>query len=139
MSIFSAKKSVAETTGVDLLRAAAAARVKRINYATLARDFGITTEHFLDFANGRRELTDATLGLLAKEFFDAEFDSAANRLRSKNRMPPTSMGIPPPRFDPTIPRPHHPPPFDPAAPRTAINPGPGLTKAWDGKRPGWAE
>ena len=100
----------------------------------LARDLGIPAEHFREFAAGHRDLTDVTLAALAKHFFDADFDPVANRLRSKSTAPATSMGITPPRFDAKMQ--HYPPPFDPAAPPGRINPGPGLTRPWDGKRPG---
>ena len=120
-----------------MLRAVASARVKKIDaYADLARDLGITADDFRDFAAGRNDLTEPQLKAMAKEFFDAEFDATCNRLRSKHAKAPTTFAsaIPGPLqldwLDVTK------LPFFKPAPLQS--PGPGLTKPWDGSRPGWA-
>ncbi len=96
MNLFTPKPSpVAEITGTDILRSMAAARINRIDYATVAKDLGIVAEHFREFAAGTRDLPSPALAALAKHFLDAEFDPALNRLRSKNRTPAASIGVTP--------------------------------------------
>ena len=60
---------VEPVTGTDILRACALRRVKKVRYAALAQDLGITGNHFVDFAEGRRDLPVEKLQLLCKEFY----------------------------------------------------------------------
>ena len=88
--------------GTDAIRAALAARNKKLNLAALARDHAIPADTFENFIAGRTKLSPEVLALLATVLFNghAVFDASIDRLRPAKKQEPRSLGVRPPPFVP---------------------------------------
>jgi hypothetical protein len=123
-------------TGTDILRDATRSRRQKGHLGILARDLHVSISDLEAFTDNGRPLPEPVLQALAKEFFNAELDIAANRLRSLNNAAPKLMGIAPAPLDRNAVT--YPPRADPKA-RHYINPGPPMipSQLQAAKRPGW--
>ncbi|MBR0710137.1 hypothetical protein [Bradyrhizobium liaoningense] len=91
-----------EVTGTDLLRQVAAARVKKIDYARLAKSVGIAPDDLLDFSQGRKNLPADTLCRLTTEMMQGtRFYPDQDVLGPLEQIEPRPMGIRPDPFVPT--------------------------------------
>jgi hypothetical protein len=119
-------------TGTDVLRGALYARLHKGALPLLARDLNVGIARLEDFARGQGKLPPEILASLAKEFFNADYNSAADRLQSVTKQPPQLMGIAPEPFDPKA----HPPAgrnFGGHSPYSPVKSVPTQKQ----KRPGW--
>ncbi|MEY9594443.1 hypothetical protein ABIA06_006734 [Bradyrhizobium yuanmingense] len=92
-----------EVTGTELLRQVAAARVKKIDYARLAKSVGIAPDDLLDFSQGRKNLPADTLCRLATEMMQGtRFYPDRDLLGPLERVEAKALGIKP---DPFVPAP----------------------------------
>ncbi|MCA1474299.1 hypothetical protein [Bradyrhizobium sp. NBAIM08] len=91
-----------EITGTELLRQVAAARVKKIDYARLAKSVGIAPDDLLDFSRGRKNLPADTLCRLATEMMQGtRYYPEQDMLGPLEQVEPRPMGIRPDPFVPT--------------------------------------
>ena len=85
-------------TCITILRQAALVRVKKLSYAGLARDLGITADRFVSFAEGRAELPFEVLQKMTADFFHGHacLDAETGMLKSTNTAAPRSYIHPDP-------------------------------------------
>lgn len=89
-----------EVTGTELLRQVAAARVKKIDYARLAKSVGIAPDDLLDFSQGRKNLPADTLCRLTSEMMQGtRFYPDRDLLGPLVRVEPKPLGIRPPQYE----------------------------------------
>jgi hypothetical protein len=128
-------------TGTDYIRAALAARAKKIGYTNRARDWGISSEALLGFIEGRTDLSPQVLCVIATDLWggNAEYDPALNLLRPTNRNEPRSMGVAPAPFDPEREILQGPPSWRPWMRVERTEPVPPSLLARPIKKAGWAK
>ena len=91
-----------EVTGTELIRQVAAARVKKIDYARLAKEVGVAPDDLFDFAQGRKNLPADTLCRLTTVMMQGtRFYPDQDLLGPLVQVEPKPMGIKPDPFVPT--------------------------------------
>ncbi|WP_439407938.1 hypothetical protein ACNJX9_04410 [Bradyrhizobium sp. DASA03076] len=90
-----------EVTGTELLRQIAAARVKKVDYARLAKSVGIAPDDLLDFSQARKNLPADTLCRLATEMMQGtRYYPEQDLLGPLEQIEPKPLGIKPEPFVP---------------------------------------